>query len=190
MAAPGAAALIREHGKRRDWKRHEVSVGPSQPAPSCPSRRPTLRSGHQSHRRRLGSDMYHVGVGNNAGEATRVCGLEGVERPPEYTQGASPPREPPQSTCMRRQHSEETLPQSPHDRPPQVSPAGRRDPATSTFPLAGPVREGNSGGYSCSGSWPLSYPGRAARPRTGRTELRPDLPMLTNINHPGITAVV
>lgn len=97
-----------------------MSVGPSQPAPSCPSRRPTLRSGHQSHRRRLGSDMYHVGVGNNAGEATRVCGLEGVERPPEYTQGASPPESSPRAPACGGSTVRKPSP-SPHTTAPHKS---------------------------------------------------------------------
>ena len=50
------------------------------------------------------------------------------------------------------------------------------------------VMEGNSGGYSCSGSRPVLYPRRPASPRKRKlekSELRPDLPMLTNINYHG-----
>lgn len=115
-------------------------------------------------------------MGNNAGEATRVwSGRSGTSR---------------RSTCIRRQQSTAVC------RAKAIPPVPTRPAPTSlTCRPAGPcnlhifsrrlVMEGNSGGYSCSGSWPLLYPGRPASPRKGKTELRPDLPMLTNINYHG-----
>lgn len=172
----------------------------SQPAPSCPSHAEVKASITPSG---PVDGLDPICRDCRGGRGGKQCGRshKGVvwkewnpsfspeSNPREHLHTAAAENTAARSTAQERKK----FPQSPHDMPPQVSPAGRRDPATSTFSLPISrrlVREGNSGGYSCSGSWPLLYPGRPASPRKGKTELRPDLPMLTNIDYHGCTAVV
>lgn len=166
-------------------------VSASQASQASPRCRPTLRSRHQSHRQTV-SGMDPTGRGwscrccdSNAGEAFKG-GLEAVEHPqstPEHLHSSA--------TAL------DSVGKSPHIRPPQVSPAGGRDPATSTFSRR-LVRKGIPGvtvaaapvQSSCVSLSCPSLCGAAARlyPRTWsseiffflrapRKELRPDLPM-------------
>lgn len=70
---------------------------------------------------------------------------------------------------MQRQQCEE-IPPSPHTTAPHKSHLQAGGTLQHSTFSSQACREGNSGGYSCSGYCPVLYPGRAASPRKGKKQ--------------------